>query len=122
MAQVDHEFEFDADPTQVTAARHRVLEAAQQLGCSDLDGVQLAVSELIANAVEHGRGPVTIRASRDGDRLRIAVHDCGPGEPTVEEHSMLAERGRGMLIVSSLAASWGFDVGAQGKTVWAEFP
>lgn len=122
MVQVEYEFEFNADPALVSTARHGVGEAAERLGCESVDDVQLAASELIANAVEHGRGPVTVRASHDGVRLRVAVHDRGGGRPIVGADHGLGERGRGMQIVAAVAASWGCDVVGGGKTVWAEFP
>ncbi|MCA1842517.1 MAG: HAMP domain-containing histidine kinase [Actinobacteria bacterium] len=39
------------------------------------------VSNLISNAVRHGAGEVTIRASRNGDDVAIDVADRGPGIP-----------------------------------------
>jgi signal transduction histidine kinase len=36
-------------------------------------------SNLVANAVEHGSGPVEIRGRRDGATVRVEVRDQGPG-------------------------------------------
>ena len=38
-----------------------------------------ALGNLLANAVEHGRGPVVVRGRRAGTRVRIEVVDRGPG-------------------------------------------
>ena len=55
-----------------------------------------ALGNLIANAVEHGRGPVDVGgAVRDG-RVRVTISDHGPGLPaTVAELRRRARRGRG---------------------------
>ena len=41
-----------------------------------------ALGNLMANAVEHGRGPVVVRGRRVGERVRIEVADRGPGIPS----------------------------------------
>jgi signal transduction histidine kinase len=43
--------------------------------------VELAVSNLIANALRHGHGDVTVRAAVDNDTLTVEVVDQGPGIP-----------------------------------------
>ena len=40
-----------------------------------------ALGNLVANAAEHGRGPVVVRGRRAGARVRIEVVDRGPGIP-----------------------------------------
>jgi two-component system sensor histidine kinase MtrB len=42
------------------------------------------LGNLVANAVEHGRAPIEVRAWRDGDRVRIDVRDNGPGIERVD--------------------------------------
>jgi signal transduction histidine kinase len=37
------------------------------------------VSNLVTNALRYGRAPVRVRASANGDGLRVAVEDSGPG-------------------------------------------
>jgi signal transduction histidine kinase len=53
---------------------------------ADPDRLEQAVQNLAANAVRHTPpgGRVTLSARRDGDRVRIAVRDTGPG--IAEEH------------------------------------
>ncbi|HEY2324496.1 MAG TPA: HAMP domain-containing sensor histidine kinase, partial [Thermoanaerobaculia bacterium] len=38
-----------------------------------------AVQNLIANAIRHGVGPITVTAARIGDKISITVEDQGPG-------------------------------------------
>jgi signal transduction histidine kinase len=62
------------------------------------DRVRLAqaVGNLIANAVEHGRGPVTVHSTTRRGHVRIAISDRGPGLPApVAELRRRPRRGRG---------------------------
>ena len=63
---VDAHVADDADEVEADAAR-----------------LEQAVQNLAANAIRHipEGGRLTLRATRDGDRVRIAVQDSGPGIP-----------------------------------------
>ncbi|MCF3118328.1 ATP-binding protein [Streptomyces arenae] len=97
-------------------------------GVSD-DTVQIA-SELVANAVRHGRRRSVADTGLTGVWLALAprphtllcvVRDSSRRRPQYAPPAPLAERNRGLPIVEALAASWGWttDADAQGKTVWA---
>jgi len=43
--------------------------------------LELALGNLVANALRHGRGTVTLAAERTGDETRLSVRDEGPGFP-----------------------------------------
>ncbi|MFB7321639.1 ATP-binding protein [Streptomyces sp. NPDC056190] len=89
----------------------------------------LITAELCSNAVRHGRVPgrdfhVRLTSEADAGRLRVEVSDtrterrpviAPPAQPD-------AESGRGLLLVTALAADWGVipRPAAPGKTVWAE--
>jgi anti-sigma regulatory factor (Ser/Thr protein kinase) len=89
------------------------------------DDALLVLSELVANAVRHGRLPrhrslvrVEVRAARD--TVQVGVSDTNPSPPAPATASDEDEGHRGLLIVQRLAIRWGVRPRpAIGKTVWA---
>jgi signal transduction histidine kinase len=58
------------------------IEVDCEAGCvGEWDAVRLeqVITNLIINALTHGAPPVRLTARREGDRVRIAVSDAGPG-------------------------------------------
>lgn len=91
---------------------------------------ELAASELLGNAVMHGRpdshGAISLRVRVRDEVVEVAVTDGGPVDSQVVDirprrTSGVATRGRGLRIVRSLAHEWGVIVGDGGgdTTVWA---
>jgi two-component system OmpR family sensor kinase len=81
--------------------------------------IEQAIGNLLDNSLRYGRGPIQLRAERDGERLTIVVADRGPGFPAgfteraFERFSRPsathdgAGAGLGMAIVKSIAAAHG---------------
>ncbi|AXE77554.1 ATP-binding protein [Streptomyces atratus] len=92
---------------------------------SRLDGMRLCASELVTNAVLHGAPVgrmVLVRVESLDAQLRIEVHDSGESTPTQRVPEESAVDGRGLLIVSTTADSWGVkERTGPGKCVWAAF-
>ena len=85
----------------------------------ELDRAKVMVSELVTNAVMHGRGVISLRASLDQDRLLVEVIDEGSGfERVVRERSFEELGGRGLDIVDAEASRWGLYEGT--THVWFE--
>lgn len=82
------------------------------------DDVILVVSELVGNALRHGRGAPTLRLAGTASRLRIEVTDGSPVLPAVRRSG--PEGGWGLKLVERLAARWGASHRASGKVVWCE--
>lgn len=79
----------------------------------------LLTSELVANAVTHGAGEyVTLAVTCSGCELRVEVHDASDDLPVLEDVPADAEAGRGLLLVTSLSAEWGFYRTSGGKAVY----
>jgi len=112
------------DPADVAQARRAVRDVLRRWGLTiDPDVVALLVSELVTNALVHGRPPLELRASRVSDGLRVEMLD-GAGERRPRRRSVQPStddpRGRGLAIVSALATRWGTAPSPGGKTVWFE--
>jgi serine/threonine-protein kinase RsbW len=113
---------FRGDPEEVR--RVRAALRRELAGCPVADDVILCASELATNAVLHSDsrkadGTFTVRAViSPGKYMLIEVQDDG-GPWT--ERSMHPASGRGLGIVSALAAEWGIQATAYGRTVWASF-
>ena len=72
---------------------------------ADVDPVRVAqaLDNLIANALEHGGGQITIEGARRGRRLELAVRDHGARRPArVRDHAQ-PRRGHGLRLTRSLA-------------------
>lgn len=112
------------DLTSVGAARvgvRRFLEAARPE--ADLDAAVLAVSELVANAVQHARpgsAGVALVVSVAPGAVRVEVHDDDPGPPVIRQVGPAEDRGRGLAIVARLADRWGWGPEGGGKRVWCD--
>lgn len=74
------------------------LESGPDTALVHADALRLgqALSNVVANAIEHGGGQIVIRTVRVGDRIRVEVIDGGPGLPaSVAELSGRPRAGRG---------------------------
>jgi anti-sigma regulatory factor (Ser/Thr protein kinase) len=117
----------------VAAARTEV-EAAICAWCAavDPDVAILLTSELVTNAVTHATVHRNGRAARRGAEavllviaaddagLRVDVHDGSGDLPVLADcpAEADAETGRGLLLVTSLSAEWGFYRTPGGKAVY----
>lgn len=86
------------------------------------DDMELVVSELAANAVEHAGTPFTVYLSGDGDSVLLTVHDGSSSSPVQLPPGRTSTGGRGMAIVDRLSDDWGVDHDDEAeKSVWASF-
>ena len=113
-------------PASIGAARNLVRQACRAWHLPRLlDDTSLIVSELATNAVEHACTDFIVTVSRGGTSLHVAVHDGVPRFPRPSEPALidplasLAERGRGLRLVHTIAAAWGAMPARGGKVVWA---
>jgi anti-sigma regulatory factor (Ser/Thr protein kinase) len=89
---------------------------------------ELIASELVGNSLQYSDGPVQLWMRREAEGIRIAVTDHSPEKPEFADLGEESEGGRGLYLVSSLAADWGYHLvgeellGIAGKLVWADLP
>ncbi|MCX4730430.1 ATP-binding protein [Streptomyces sp. NBC_01363] len=121
------------DPRAPGVARATLRNVLRVHGMPELTEVaELLASELVTNAYLYSSGPYSLRLRDAGrSRVRLSVWDTDPhipapfrwGAATPEE---LAERGRGLHLVTLYAESWGAYPmrgglpGQGGKLLWAE--
>jgi CheY-like chemotaxis protein/anti-sigma regulatory factor (Ser/Thr protein kinase) len=111
------------DAASLAIAREHVRHQLHAWSLPSLvDVAVLVTSELAANAVQHGRSGFDLRLEvRNAHALRVEVFDHGPGSPELRAADPDSEDGRGLHLVSQLAASWGVEsIVDDGKKVWAE--
>jgi PAS domain S-box-containing protein len=107
-----------SEPASIAKARHAVLRTCQAWGLTDVASAELVVSELMANAVLHGWGHLSLRLYGTGDGLRIEVEDANPAPPVATDGHPGRVGGYGIQIVERLA-DWGWRPSGAGKVVWA---
>jgi anti-sigma regulatory factor (Ser/Thr protein kinase) len=81
-----------------------------------MDTVPLLLTELVTNAIQHGGGQVGVRVCLRGRRILIEVTDGGEALPVLRRLDLEGESGRGLLLVETLAESWGVSV--DGAATW----
>jgi two-component sensor histidine kinase len=81
----------------------------------------LVVTELVANAYEHGAGPRALRLERldENGQVLVEVDDGATALPVLGRSRLGTNRGRGLTIVAGIAERWGVRALYTGKTVWA---
>jgi len=82
--------------------------------------VRLVVSELVTNAVRHGRGQIRLVLRVRRGEVFVAVQDggCAFAVPLLVADPF-REGGRGLPIVSELASDWAIEsLGDAGNVVW----
>lgn len=114
--------ELPGDLTAAGQARSAVRRALAAWGMDDPEGdSELLVSELVANAAEHGNGnPITVALHRNSVPAGITceVTDTSPVAPTPRRAGPEDERGRGLAIIAALATASGVRPEPAGKTTW----
>lgn len=111
-----------ADSNAARIGREFVDEHVDLLPAGMIDDAKLLVSELVTNAVLHGRPDITLRLRLGPPSIGFSVHDDGPSIPSdvASAPDPEATGGRGLMIVDQLASSWGVVVSdpPPGKSVW----
>ncbi|MFD0208833.1 ATP-binding protein [Streptomyces hirsutus] len=131
---------FTSTPRGARLARHltavRLDAWGVPYGTGDHDAIVLIVAELTANAVLHGNVPgrdfhfrLALLHTEPRPTVRVEVTDTRaervPPRPgaALPEAPPVTETGRGLLLITALAARWDWHPrpDGPGKTVWAEY-
>jgi serine phosphatase RsbU (regulator of sigma subunit) len=107
-------------PAAASRARRLIRQTLAGWSLSRLcDATELLATELVSNAIRYATRPIELRLLRTRT-LQCEVRDDDHYLPILLETGDLDENGRGLLLVSRLAQSWGASRTAQGKVVWFE--
>jgi anti-sigma regulatory factor (Ser/Thr protein kinase) len=108
--------------TCAAAARQFVNGVVHSWRMSALAGgdAELLTGEVVANAVRHATGPMSVIVRYDGARVRVEVGDGAPALPRPRTPQPDVPGGWGLHIVEELAAGWGVTRTERGKRVWFE--
>ena len=116
-----HEVRIELPPTPVAPRLARRIVLDMNPPPAVADDMVLVVSELVTNAVVHGAPPVGMAVRSSPEGVMVEVYDAAEREPKVRTLERLDAPGggRGLRLVSELAAEWGVRSEAGGKCVWA---
>ncbi|OHV34158.1 MULTISPECIES: ATP-binding protein [Pseudofrankia] len=106
-------------------ARRRLAPLLNHVGVEGelVDVALLLTSELVTNAVLHGRGHPTVEIRASDLQLWIGVKDPDSRIPRAQQADSGALGGRGLHLVDALAQDWGAaPLAGDGKTVWFTLP
>lgn len=117
-----HEWICDPAPGEGRRVRREAAERLRRWAVDEpvVEIVQIVVEELVANAVDHARSAFRVGLSAHDGGITVEVHDASPDTPVLRPVDTSALRGRGLLLVESLSASWGYQLVDRGKRVWAQ--
>ncbi|KOV83253.1 ATP-binding protein [Nocardia sp. NRRL S-836] len=108
--------------TAMSALRRELTAALHELGEDHLYDVQLVVTELVTNVLDHtsGTGRLRVLHHRAPCAVTVEVDDESPLEPVYGRSRLGEHRGRGMVVVDKISRQWGCRARAgSGKTVFA---
>jgi serine/threonine-protein kinase RsbW len=119
----ERDLSIDADLSRLREAREWAEQAAREfgLGPDECYQVKLAMSEAVANAIQHGSAspedPIHISTEARDDALIFEVRDTGVyAEPEAPKDEM-AERGRGLVVVSLVMDEVDLQPGEDGSVL-----
>jgi len=108
-----------AGPAAPSEARRYVRAAIEAWGvAADSYTAALLTSELVTNAIMHTAGSVGLFVTSSRDHLHVYVYDASRDWPAPLDVGVEAEEGRGLMLVASLSAQWGWYRTSVGKAVY----
>jgi anti-sigma regulatory factor (Ser/Thr protein kinase) len=81
--------------------------ASPSPGSTFVDDLLVVTSELVTNAVLHGRGAIELHVAMERNVAEVTVTDNGGGHPRLRPNEHGAEHGRGLILVDALVDDWG---------------
>ncbi len=113
-------------PRGALQARRWIAGVVGEIGRPELrENAELALSEVVTNAILHGVPPVTVRLRGTKQHPRVEVRDASSDPPAFPRLELgqefldeLPTFGRGLSIVAGCSEAWGAERDGDGKLVW----
>lgn len=109
-----------ADPRSARHARRAVRSVVGAHRPDWVDRAELAVTELVTNAVVHAGTDIELRVRLRPTSVRVEVDDGTTTVPARRTHSATAATGRGLHLLADSVDRWDVETHRLGKTVWFE--
>lgn len=120
-AHVAVDLELPPVATSAGEARRLLRDALSGVESDDsVDAAQVAISEIVTNALVHAGTPMRLRVLLRGSALRVELSDGSPHLPHRRDYSSVAATGRGLHMVAQMVDRWGAYPDGRGKVVWFE--
>jgi anti-sigma regulatory factor (Ser/Thr protein kinase) len=114
-------------PASAAIVRQNVADAMRRAGLTADQAYDAALlaSELVGNAVRHGRalpsGDIIVEWQVSAEGYYLAVTDGGDSAEVAPKDAELTDTsGRGLMIVAALSHDWGVINTGTGTRVWAQ--
>lgn len=108
------------DPHAVREARRLTERVCASASLDDrvCQAAVLLTSEVVTNAITHGRGEARLSVTAGPRGLLVEVADDNSRRPTLQPHDDEALDGRGLRLLDAVSTSWGVRAEPVGKVVW----
>ena len=121
VAMDNYQFSLPSEPEAAHAARLALGEVLHNEASASVNTAVLLASELVTNAVRHGREEIDVSIRVEPGRfLHVEIRDGESTLPKMAAQDPSSERGKGLLIVDVLSSRWGAERDGAGKVVWFE--
>jgi PAS domain S-box-containing protein len=119
-AIIEERVSLSEDTQSPRAARRLLRKVLADAGRSEwTDTGELAISELVTNAVLHAHTAIDLTVALFDDRVCCEVRDYNPAAPAARGYDEQASTGRGLDLVAAVASDYGMEsYGPSGKAVW----
>jgi PAS domain S-box-containing protein len=116
----EHREALPSDLSSPGVARRVLSAALRESGRSEwTENAELALSEVVTNAVLHAHSPITLTVRVHRDRVEVEVEDLNPTPPSARDYDSQATTGRGMGMVAAVTSECGVrPLPGGGKAVW----
>ena len=106
-------------PSSVRRARMLVRQGLAAAGRDELsDAAELAVSEVVTNALVHAGTSIDVAVRVGSGGVRVEVRDGSRHAPAPRHYAPTAGTGRGLMLLEEMVDTWGVVAQERGKTVW----